>query len=121
MHLSVDSEKEVLRLRLDLERACEANGLAVATVTAVDPARSLRGSFVLELSDPLPELPRETESARPDRTTYKIAGFERPGGGTRLSTLRPTHLVELLGHPELAGPAARLERTLEAVLRAAAG
>jgi hypothetical protein len=121
VHLSFDSEKEVVRLRHDLERACEAHGLAVATVTAVDPARSVRGSFVLELADPLPELRPDPESGRPDRSTYKIAGFERPGGGTRLSTLQPTRLVDLLGHPELAAPAARLERTLEAVLRAAAG
>jgi hypothetical protein len=121
MHLSVDSEKEVVRLRHDLERACARHGLAVASVTAVDPARSVRGSFVLELADPLPDLRPAADSGRPDRSTYKIAGFERPGGGTRLSTIRPTELVGLLGHPEMAEPAARLERTLEAVLRAAAG
>jgi hypothetical protein len=119
MHLSVDSTKPVADLRGDLRRACIAHGLVVATVS--DATAPGRASFVLEIADPLPELHPAARPERADGSTYKIAGFDRPGGGTRLSTMRPTHLVDLLGHPELDAPARRLERVLEAVLREAAG
>ena len=35
--------------------------------------------------------------------------------------MRPTHLLDLLGHPELAADAARLERDLTEALEEAAG
>ena len=124
MHLSVDSKKPVATLRADLERACARHGFAVVGVTdANDRVReagvaSARGAFVVELADPLPRV--EADGSREAGTTWRIAGYERPGGGTRLSTMRPTQLLDLFGHPELAGDAARLERALTAALEEAA-
>lgn len=125
MHLSVDSTKPLDALRADLMRACADNGLVVARSSdATERLRErniqgARGTFVLEIEGALPELAASAPGG-PDASTYRIAGFEKPDGGTRLSTIRPSHLMELLGHPELAGGALRFEHTLEAVLRAAA-
>ena len=125
MHLSVDSRKPIEALRVDLRAALSTGGLAIASesdssqaVAASRPARS-RASFVIEVADPLPSLPLDAASAA--ASTWKIAGYEMPGGMTRLSTMRPTQLVDLLGHPHLANEAARLEKTLETALKSAAG
>lgn len=125
MHLSVDSTKALDVLREDLRRALAANGLVIASES--DAARriaeaavpSARGSFVFELRDPLPTLLHD--AAATSSSTFKVAGYEVPGGATRLSTMRPTQLIDLLGHPELSAPALALERSLEAALKAAAG
>ena len=125
MHLSVDSRKPIEALRSDLRAALSAGGLAIASesdssqaVAASRPAKS-RVSFVVEVADPLPSLPADADAAA--MSTWKIAGYEMPGGTTRLSTMRPTQLVDLLGHPHLAKEASRLEKTLEAALKSAAG
>ncbi len=148
MHLSVDSTKSLETLRRDLLAACASAGLVVdpdagrrarasrATAGSVPPAppTSSGGSsapprspstFVVEIADPLPEL-RDAGTGPTDGRTWRISGYERgtPGGAgprSRLSTMRPTRLLDLLGHPELSGPALRLEQVLERVLEDAAG
>ena len=117
MHLSVESRKPLERLLVDLRAACGAAGLAVSSVTQA-PAGT-RGSFVVELADPLPEVKGDGDARA--LSTYKVAGYEVRDGGTRLSTMRPSQLVDLLGHPEHAAAAAALERRLETVLSTAAG
>ena len=117
MHLSVESTKPLERLLADLTAACAAAGLAVASVTKA-PAGT-RGSFVVELADPLPEVKGDGDARA--LSTYKVAGYEMREGGTRLSTMRPSQLLDLLGKPEHAGAAAALERRLEDVLHRAAG
>jgi hypothetical protein len=117
VHLSVGSLKPLDRLLADLEAACAAAGLKVAGVTKA-PAGT-KGSFVVELADPLPEVQADGDARA--LSTYRVAGYEVREGGTRLSTMRPSQLVDLLGHPEHAAAAATLERRLEAVLSKAAG
>ena len=125
MHLSFDSAKPLDALRAALVRACGTHGLVVASVSdAKERVReraveNSRGTFVLEIEGALPEL-RATETGGADGSTYRIAGFEVPAGGTRLSTIRPSHLMGVLGHPELEGTALRLEHTLELVFAEAA-
>ncbi len=116
MHLSVDSTRSLAEVRDALPLALAAQGLAVASTHEI-PA----GGFVTELRDPLPDIVLSPEGGTRDRSTYKIATYARSGGGARLSTIRPTHLVELLDRPELAGPALILEKKLESALLAAAG
>jgi hypothetical protein len=124
VHLSHDSTKALDDLRHDLERACASHGLDVVEVTDAGPRLAEAGSpparrsFVLELRDPLPAL--EGDAGRAAGTTWRVAGYEKPGGGTRVSTMRPTELVNLIGHPELAAAAARVERSLDAALAEAA-
>jgi hypothetical protein len=119
------SAKPLDRLLDDLKTACAAEGLSIASVSSqrAGPAGTLpagaRGSFVIELNDPLPEVKGDDELRT--LSTYKVAGYEVREGGTRLSTMRPSQLVELLGHPEYAPAALALERRLEAALAAAAG
>jgi hypothetical protein len=125
VHLSVVSKKPLDRLLDDLRAACSAAGMSIASVTSqtAGPGGSLppgaRGSFVVELDDPLPEVKRDDDARA--LSTYKVAGYESKDGGTRLSTMRPTRLVDLLGHPEHSEAAAALERRLETLLSAAAG
>ena len=125
MHLSVISRKPLDRLLDDLKTACAAEGLSVSSVTSqrAGPTGTLpagaRGSFVVERDDPLPEVKGDDELRT--LSTYKVAGYEVREGGTRLSTMRPSQLVDLLGHPEHAAAALALERRLEAALSAAAG
>jgi hypothetical protein len=80
---------------------------------------------VIEIADPLPQL-AATGTGPTDGRTWRISGYERgtpegEGARSRLSTMRPTQLLDLLGHPELSGPALRLEQVLERVLKDAAG
>ena len=125
MHLSVESGKPLDALRDDLRRALAAEGLRVASESdarqriAETATKGARGSFVFEIADPLPGL--RAEAAAASGSTFRVAGYEMPGGKTRLSTLRPTELVGLLGHPELSVPALALERSLEAAMKSAAG
>ena len=116
MHLSVDSLRTLAEVRDSLPRALGAEGLVVSSMSDL-PA----GGFVVELADPLPEITAGEGATARDKTTYKIAVYARAAGGARLSTLRPTHLVELLDRPELAAPALSLETRLETALFAAAG
>jgi hypothetical protein len=127
VHLSVESVKPLERLRADLAAALAERGYRVTATTDGRPAlrasgREGRGSLVIEVEDPLPGIARDEASrARADATTWRIAAYETDRGTTRLSTIRPTRLVELLDHPEHAAAAERLEHDFESVLRRAAG
>jgi hypothetical protein len=127
VHLSVESRKPLDRLHADLTAALAERGYRVASTTDGRPAlralgRTGRGSLVVEVEDPLPEVGRDDgPRAAPDATTWRIAAYETGRGTTRLSTIRPTRLVDLLDHPEHAGVARRLEHDFESVLRHAAG
>jgi uncharacterized protein (DUF302 family) len=126
VHLSVESRRSLDDLVEGLRAALATHGFRVAATTdARDPlaasGRSGRGSLVLEVEDPLPGVRVGKDGGPADGTTWKVAAYETGRGTTRLSTIRPTHLVELLGHPELAHAAERVEHDLEAVLHEAAG
>jgi hypothetical protein len=126
MHLSFESRKPLDRLEADVVAALEARGFRLAGRTDGRAAlrargRTGRGSVVLEVEDPLPALDRDARAGGPaDATTWKIAAYETDRGTTRVSTLRPTHLVDLLGHPEHAARALRVERDLASALDRAA-
>ncbi len=126
MHLSVDSKKPLETLRRDLLAACARAGLVVDAAAGRRPSSPTSPTtFVLELADPLPEL-SEAGTGPTDGRTWRISGYARGGAGSdgprsRVSTMRPTELLDLLGHPELSGPALRLERALEQVLKEGAG
>ena len=118
VHLSVDSAKPLADLAIDLVAACEANGLRVVKRAAERGP----GAVIVELADPFPEIQAATDTPPGrDASTYKIAAYQTPAGHTRVSTIRPTHLMDLLGHPELAAAALRVERALERALQTAAG
>ena len=119
MHLSVDSRKPLEDLRRDLLLACAREGLRVEGAAGiVSPAASK--SFAVELSDPLPEL-RVATPGSADGRTWRISGYRGEAGLSRVSTIRPTLLLDLLGHPELRGPALVFEQRLERALKDAAG
>ena len=114
MHLSVDSSRTLAEVRDALTPALAAEGFSVTSVREI-PA----GGFVAELDDPLPAIAAQDDGR--DRTTYKVAGYLRTGGGSRLSTIRPTHLVELLDRSDQRDAAGLVERRLEIALFNAAG
>ena len=136
MHLSVDSKKPLESLRRDLLLACARAGLMVEVGTGPRPpappssrapasSPGPASSFVIQIADPLPEL-RATGTDPVDGRTWRISGYAHgspagEGRRSRISTIRPTQLLDLLGHPELSGPALRLEQILERVLKDAAG
>lgn len=116
MHLSVDSLLSLDALRAALPPALASVGLAVARVEDL-PARG----FVVELEDPLPAVDADALGGSAAAATWKVAAYARAEGGSRMSTLRPTHLVDLMDRPGAAGPATALEHALERALLAAAG
>ena len=115
MHLSVDSARSLVELRAALHGTLAASGLTVARVTDL-PA----GGFVVELEDPLPGVEPEDLAALRAEATWKIAAYARRGGGSRMSTIRPTHLVDLMDRPGSTAAAAAFEGALERALLAAA-
>lgn len=117
MHLSVDSRLPVADVAEALKAALAAEGLAIES-SRPTPG----GGCVTEVSDPLPEMAAEPSGrGSSNRTTYKVALYPRGGGGARLSTVRPTQLVDLMDDPRLAAPARALEARLERALLKAAG
>ncbi len=107
--------------------ALRARGFAIVAVKDVgshgpglrgDPPRA---SFVYEVRDPH-QRPSDL-SDDPDKAAevpHRIAVFEMPDGSTRIATLRPTRLADLVGESDLQSVAAIVERALEEILAAAA-
>ncbi len=116
MHLSVDSTLSLAELRVSLPRALASLGLGIDRISDI-PARG----FVVELVDPLPAVEAEDPADPGARSTWKVAVYARTGGGSRLSTVRPTHLVDLMDRPGAAAPALAFEGALERALLSAAG
>jgi uncharacterized protein (DUF302 family) len=114
-------------VRADLESALRARGfvvLAVKDVSSRAPAAASgapKGSFVYEVRDPH-QRPEDfsADPAKAAEVPHRIAVFERGDGSTRISTLRPTLLADLVGEPGLSPVAALVERGLTEVVRAAA-
>jgi hypothetical protein len=121
MHLSVDADRPAAEAAQALADACRERGLRVTKVAERPQAPGRGAVFVVEIADPLPDVPADAFADGATRTAYPLSVFETAPGRCRLSTLHPTTLVDLLGHPEVAAAARALEETLHAVFAAVAG
>lgn len=126
MLISLDSNKPLARLREDLQRACAERGFGVLGV--IDLKSKLREKgieharecMVFEVCSP-PQAKRVLD-ASPDMASMlpcRIAVVEVEPGKMRLSTVRPTRLVELLAPGELGGVAREVEEALAAIIEQA--
>jgi len=120
VHLSLDADLPAADAAAALAAAFRDRGLRVARIAAVPRGPGARPVFVVEIADPLPDVPSDAFADGATRTAYPLSVFEIAPGRSRLSTLHPTTLVDLLGHPEAADAARRFEETLHAVFAAAA-
>jgi hypothetical protein len=130
MHLSIDSARPAADAATALVAACRAHGLRIARSTALPRGPRGRSVIVVEIADPLPDVPHDALAPGPagsdpaasaSHDVYRITVFETGPDRCRLSTLHPTALIDLLGHPECAPAALAFERTLHEVMAQAAG
>jgi hypothetical protein len=119
VHLHVDAARSASDAVADLVAACRRAGLVIARVHELP--RTGRTTFVVELADPLPEIPAEATTSLISKDRYPISVFETGPGRCRIATIPPSLLVDLLGHPEVAPAALAFERKLQDVFDAAAG
>ncbi|MBL9086062.1 MAG: hypothetical protein JNM10_02880 [Planctomycetia bacterium] len=116
MNLHVHVARPAAAAHAALLEACRARGLVVAGSHATPRGPSGRGGFVVELADPLPDIPADGAPSAATRNVYPISVFDTDPGHCRVATLLPAPFVDLLGHPEAAAAAASFEVTLRAVL-----
>lgn len=122
MRITHDADRPASAVAADLAAHCRARGLVVERTLTVPPGPSGRPAFILELRDPLPSVPADAVASPATKDTYPVSVFEIAPGRSRVATIPPTALVDLLGHPETAPAARALEATLhEAIEAAAAG
>lgn len=119
MRITHDAPRPAADVVADLVAHCRARGLVVLRTTPTPGGRDGRPSYVIELADPLPSVPADAVSSPAAKDAYPLSVFEVAPGWSRVATIPPTALVDLLGHPE-EGPAARaLEATLHDAIEAA--
>lgn len=127
MLLTVTTEKTLAQVREDLPRAVAAHGFGVMAV--IDLKEKLREKGVDYASESVifevcnPHHAQRALEANPEIATAlpcRIAVFPGPDGRVRISTLRPSRLVELYATPALAETANEVETAIAAILREAA-
>jgi len=128
MLMTRESKKDLARLQADLETACTEHRFGVLGIHDIRAKLKEKGQpydracLVYEVCNPAAA--REVLDANPEISTAlpcRIALYEGKDGRTRLATLRPTMLLELFGTPGLQDTAHEVERSLDAILRDAAG
>ncbi len=128
MLLSIDSRKSLAQIREDLPRACSARKFGVLAVHDLKEKMREKGveyggeCVIFEVCNP--QQAKRVLEANPDISTAlpcRISAFGTLDGKTRLSTLRPTALIDLFKSRELRSVAEEVEETLHAIMVEAAG
>ena len=124
MLISVDSDKSLAQIQEALPEVCAANKFGVLTVHDLKQKMKEKGvdysgeCVVFEVCNP--QKARQVLEANPDISTAlpcRISVFRTPQGKTRLSTIRPTMLIDIYGTKELKGVASEVEETLTKIMR----
>ena len=127
MLLSMDSRKSLDRIREDLPRACAAHKFGVLGVHDLKEKMREKGveyrgdCLVFEVCNP--HQAKVVLEANPDISTAlpcRISVYSTPDGKTRLSTMRPTALIDLFDSRELRTVAEEVEEALHAIMKEAA-
>lgn len=127
MLYSVDTEKSLSKLREDLPKACSARKFGVMSVIDLKEKMKEKGveyggeCLIFEVCNP--EKARQTLEANPEISTAlpcRISAFKTKEGKTRLSTIRPSKLIDLFGTPELQQLAGEVEDAIKAIMNASA-
>jgi uncharacterized protein (DUF302 family) len=127
MLYSVDTAKPLAKLREDLPKSCAARKFGVLSVIDLQEKMKEKGveysgeCLIFEVCNP--QKAKQTLEANPELSTAlpcRISAFKTRDGKMRLSTLRPTKLIELFGTAELRPLAAEVEGALKAIMDEAA-
>lgn len=127
MLYGIDSGKTLTQLQGDLPKACAAHRFGVLGIHDLKAKMKEKGidydgdCLIFEVCNPqqakiILERNPEISTALPCR----ISVFRTAEGKTRLSTLRPSLLIDLYGNPELKSVAQEVEDTLIAIMNEAA-
>ena len=127
MLYSVDTEKPLAKLREDLPKACAARKFGVLSVIDLKEKMKEKGveyggeCLIFEVCNP--QKAKQTLEANPEISTAlpcRISAFKTKDGKTRLSTIRPSKLIDLFGTVELKQLAGEVEEALTAIMSEAA-
>ena len=127
MLYSVDTEKSFQNIREVLPKACAARKFGVMSVIDLKEKMKEKGvdyggeCLIFEVCNPLKA--KQTLEANPEISTVlpcRISVFKSKEGKTRLSTIRPSKLIELFGTLELKNLAGEVEESITAIMNEAA-
>jgi uncharacterized protein (DUF302 family) len=127
MLYSVDTEKPLAKLQEDLPKACAARKFGVLSVIDLKEKMKEKGveyggeCLIFEVCNP--QKAKQTLEANPEISTAlpcRISAFKTKEGKTRLSTIRPSKLIDLFGTAELKQLADEVEAALTAIMNEAA-
>jgi uncharacterized protein (DUF302 family) len=123
----IDTEKPLAKLREDLPKACASRKFGVVSVIDLKEKMKEKGvdyggeCLIFEVCNP--QKAKQTLEANPEISTVlpcRISVFKTRDGKTRLSTIRPSKLIDLFGTPELKSLAAEVEEALTSIMKEAA-
>ena len=127
MLYSVDTEKSLAKLREDLPKACSSRKFGVLSVIDLKEKMKEKGvefggeCLIFEVCNP--QKAKETLEANPEISTAlpcRISAFKTKDGKIRLSTIRPSKLIDLFGTMELKTVASEVEESIKAIMNEAA-
>jgi uncharacterized protein (DUF302 family) len=127
MLYSVDTEKSLPNIREALPKACAARKFGVLSVIDLKEKMKEKGvdyageCLIFEVCNP--QKAKQTLEANPEISTAlpcRISVFKTKEGKTRLSTIRPSKLIDLFGTPELKHVAGEVEDSITAIMNEAA-
>lgn len=127
MLYSVDTDKSLAKLREDVPKACAAHKFGVLSVIDLKEKMKEKGveyggeCLIFEVCNP--QKAKAALEAAPEISTAlpcRVSAFKGRDGKTRLSTIRPTKLLDLFASAELKQVAVEVENTLTAIMNEAA-
>jgi uncharacterized protein (DUF302 family) len=127
MLYTVDSAKSLASLREDIPMACAARKFGVISVLDLKEKMKEKGveyggeCLIFEVCNP--QKAKQALEANPEISTAlpcRISLYKTKEGKVRLSTIRPTKLLDLFGSAELQKVASEVEETIVSIMNAAA-
>ncbi|HLY73508.1 MAG TPA: DUF302 domain-containing protein [Planctomycetota bacterium] len=124
---TVDSNKSLSTLREDVPKACAARKFGVLSVLDLKEKMKEKGvdyggeCLIFEVCNP--HKAKQALEANPEISTAlpcRISIYKTKEGKVRLSTIRPTKLLELFSSAELQKVASDVEETIIAIMNDAA-
>lgn len=123
MLYGIDSSKALAQIQEDLPKACAAHKFGVLGIHDLKAKMKEKGidydgdCLIFEVCNP--QQAKKILERNPEISTAlpcRISVFRTAEGKTRLSTLRPSLLIDLYGNPELKSVAQEVEDTLIAIM-----
>lgn len=123
MIFTVETKRSLAEVREALPKACAARKFGVLGVHDLKEKMREKGvpydgeCLIFEVCNP--QAARTVLEANPEISTAlpcRISAYRTRDGATRLSTLRPTKLLEIFASPQLAEIGREIEETLVAIM-----